>query len=318
MQPGHQVLEHRPAPGEQADPAGGLDERPAELEPVPARGLAPGDRQEARQARLRGQQVVAGGVEPALRRGCSRSRRGGGPPCRGTGSPSPRPAPRPASAEPAAAAPSRSAAVDARTAVGDRPEPVGGRRRRPSAASSASSPAVGDAAATVGVEGRPDAAQRGRRRRPPAAAAADFQRSGASQGAIAVELGAAVADLRERAAGPRLPGRPSRPRRRARARMRPIRPTAAQSSRPSQSSQASRSPGASSSVGGSPAGPPRARDRAAVGRQRRPSVVGQDAQRVGQARGADGPRIGSSAFSFSPCLSATRQPSRLPLSTVET
>ena len=43
------------------------DERPAELEPVPPGGVAPRDGQEAGQARLGGQQVVAGVVEPALR-----------------------------------------------------------------------------------------------------------------------------------------------------------------------------------------------------------------------------------------------------------
>ena len=44
----------------------GADEGPAELEPVPPRGVAPRDGQEAGQARLRGQQVVAGAVEPPL------------------------------------------------------------------------------------------------------------------------------------------------------------------------------------------------------------------------------------------------------------
>ncbi len=67
QQPGHQVLEHRPAPGDQADPARHADEVPAKLEPVAARGLAPRDGQVARQAGFRGQQVVAGVVELSLR-----------------------------------------------------------------------------------------------------------------------------------------------------------------------------------------------------------------------------------------------------------
>ena len=50
QQPRHQVLEHRAAPGEQADPPGGADERPAELEPVPPGHVAAGDGQEAGQA----------------------------------------------------------------------------------------------------------------------------------------------------------------------------------------------------------------------------------------------------------------------------
>ena len=66
QQPGHQVLEHRAAPGDQADASGGADERAAELEPVAARGLAPRDGQVAGQAALRGQQVIAGVVQPAV------------------------------------------------------------------------------------------------------------------------------------------------------------------------------------------------------------------------------------------------------------
>ena len=47
-------------------PPGGADERAAELEPVAARGLAPRDGQVAGQAALRGHQVVAGVVQPAV------------------------------------------------------------------------------------------------------------------------------------------------------------------------------------------------------------------------------------------------------------
>ena len=89
QQPRHQVLEHRAAPGEQPEPPRAADERPAELEPVPARRIAPRDGQEARQARLGGEQVVTGAVEPPLRRGCSRSRTGADRACRAAGSPSP-------------------------------------------------------------------------------------------------------------------------------------------------------------------------------------------------------------------------------------
>ena len=46
-------------------PPGGAGERPAELEPVLARHVAAGDGQEAGQARLGGEQVVVGRVEPA-------------------------------------------------------------------------------------------------------------------------------------------------------------------------------------------------------------------------------------------------------------
>ena len=59
----HQVLEHRPAPRDQANPSRGVDVGPAKLEPVAARSISSSDVQVARQARLRGQQVIAGPVE---------------------------------------------------------------------------------------------------------------------------------------------------------------------------------------------------------------------------------------------------------------
>ena len=40
QQPGHQILEHRPAPRDQPDPARRANEVPAQLEPVAARRLA--------------------------------------------------------------------------------------------------------------------------------------------------------------------------------------------------------------------------------------------------------------------------------------
>ena len=66
-QPGHQVLEHRPAPRDQPDPARRANEVAAEVEPVAAGSLAPRDGQIARQARFRRQQVVACVVELPLR-----------------------------------------------------------------------------------------------------------------------------------------------------------------------------------------------------------------------------------------------------------
>ena len=62
----HQVLEHRPAPGEQRRPPAGRGQQPAEAEPVLLRELALGDGDEAGQARLGGQQVVEAGVEPVV------------------------------------------------------------------------------------------------------------------------------------------------------------------------------------------------------------------------------------------------------------
>ncbi len=60
---GHEVLEHRAGPGEQRrSPADG-GQGPAEMEPVLDGHVAARDRHEARQTRLRGQQVVVPGVE---------------------------------------------------------------------------------------------------------------------------------------------------------------------------------------------------------------------------------------------------------------
>ncbi len=62
----HQVLEHRPAPGDQADPPRRPDVGAPELEPVAPGGVSARDRQVAGQAGFRGEQVVAGPVELPL------------------------------------------------------------------------------------------------------------------------------------------------------------------------------------------------------------------------------------------------------------
>ena len=54
----HQVLEHGAAPGEQRVGAAHPSERAAQVQPVFFRNIAFGDRHEARQARLRSQQIV--------------------------------------------------------------------------------------------------------------------------------------------------------------------------------------------------------------------------------------------------------------------
>ena len=70
----HQVLEHRSRPRDERRAARHRRQRAAEAEPVRDRHVALGDRDEARQARLRGEQVVAAGVEACRRRRGSRSR----------------------------------------------------------------------------------------------------------------------------------------------------------------------------------------------------------------------------------------------------
>ena len=59
----HQVLEHRRAPGNERRNTVDADDESAEVEPVALRHVALGDGEEARQARLGGEQVVVGAVE---------------------------------------------------------------------------------------------------------------------------------------------------------------------------------------------------------------------------------------------------------------
>ncbi len=60
---GHQVLEHRPAPGHQSGLSGGARQLPSEMEPVVDRDVVLGDRHVAGQPRLGGQEVVVRGVQ---------------------------------------------------------------------------------------------------------------------------------------------------------------------------------------------------------------------------------------------------------------
>ena len=98
QQPRHQVLEHRRAPRQERGRAVDAGERPAELEPVLLRHVLLGDREEAREPRLGGEQVVAstcrGARAPRRRRAGSRSRTACAARRRGSGSPSPRRTPR--------------------------------------------------------------------------------------------------------------------------------------------------------------------------------------------------------------------------------
>ena len=64
---GHQVLEHRSRPGDQRGAASDRRDGAPEPEPVARGDIALGDRHEAREARLRREQVVAARVEIALR-----------------------------------------------------------------------------------------------------------------------------------------------------------------------------------------------------------------------------------------------------------
>ncbi len=61
----HEVLEHRRAPRDERRSSSHADDQPSEVEPVALRHVALGDGEEARQARLRGQQVVEGEVGAA-------------------------------------------------------------------------------------------------------------------------------------------------------------------------------------------------------------------------------------------------------------
>ena len=61
----HQVFEQRGAPREQHGSAADAGDRSSEVEPVHLRHVALGDREEARQARFRRQQVVVRRIEPA-------------------------------------------------------------------------------------------------------------------------------------------------------------------------------------------------------------------------------------------------------------
>jgi hypothetical protein len=110
----HQVLEHRPGPRPQHRAAPDRASPSAEAEPVPRLDVALRDREQAREPRLGGEQVVA-----ARSRLCSsastRSTAGRAPGRAGTRSPSPSPSTarrrrRPAGARPARDAPARRAA----------------------------------------------------------------------------------------------------------------------------------------------------------------------------------------------------------------
>ena len=59
----HQVLEHRARPRHQRAAEADLDDRPAKPEPVIGRDVALGDREQAGQTRLGGEQIVAALVE---------------------------------------------------------------------------------------------------------------------------------------------------------------------------------------------------------------------------------------------------------------
>src|SRR5438132_1348286 len=63
---GHQVLEHRAGPGDERRAASDRSQRAAEMEPVRSGDVATRDRDEARQARLGGEQVVVAGIEAAI------------------------------------------------------------------------------------------------------------------------------------------------------------------------------------------------------------------------------------------------------------
>ena len=63
---GHQVLEHRSRPGDERRAVAERGDGAPEPEPVPRRDVALGDRHEAREARLRGEQIVAARIELAF------------------------------------------------------------------------------------------------------------------------------------------------------------------------------------------------------------------------------------------------------------
>jgi hypothetical protein len=62
----HEVLEHGARPGDEGCTSPHWSQGPAQQEPVPGRDVALGDRHEAAQPRLGGQQVVAAGLERAV------------------------------------------------------------------------------------------------------------------------------------------------------------------------------------------------------------------------------------------------------------
>ena len=107
-QRGHEVLEHRPRPGDEGGAELERRHGAAETEPVRGGHLAAGDAEEAGQARLGGQQVVPPLVEGAITRRETRWRRAGGCRRRGRRSPWPRPgSARTRPASPRAATPPR-------------------------------------------------------------------------------------------------------------------------------------------------------------------------------------------------------------------
>ncbi len=73
-QRGHQIFEHRSRPGDQRGAVRDRRDGAAEMEPVAGRDVALGDRDEAREPRLGGEQIVAARVERALGARGSRSR----------------------------------------------------------------------------------------------------------------------------------------------------------------------------------------------------------------------------------------------------
>ncbi len=62
----HQVFKHRARPGNERRPVFDRSDRAPEAKPMPRRHVALGDRHEARQARLGGQQVITARVQSAL------------------------------------------------------------------------------------------------------------------------------------------------------------------------------------------------------------------------------------------------------------
>ena len=68
-QRGHQIFEHRARPGDQRDAILQRRYRPPQAEPVAGGQVALGDRQQARQAGLGSEQVIAAVVDPVLSRG---------------------------------------------------------------------------------------------------------------------------------------------------------------------------------------------------------------------------------------------------------
>ena len=61
----HQVLEHRAAPRHQRGASIDVGHQPTKVEPVVLRDVTLGDRHEAGEARLRGEEVVEGAIEPS-------------------------------------------------------------------------------------------------------------------------------------------------------------------------------------------------------------------------------------------------------------